>query len=106
MILLDFALLALMLWLCWSGYRRRRPWLEYTALVLFRLAHGRGFAAQLFTLGPMIVGWLLLCHWINTHAWHATAAGLVLLGMTLGLALMRQFEEMQKWEKSQCDSML
>ncbi len=105
MILVDLAMLGLILALCWSGYRRRRPWLEFLVLMLMQMGRGRSALMQLLGFGPITVGWLLMCHWINTHGWHGTAAGLVLLAMTVGLALMRGFEEMQKWEKGSCDSL-
>jgi len=60
------------------------------------LCRGRGPWLQLLLFGPVVVGWLLFCHWVNTHGWHATAAGGILFAMTVGLQAMRSVEEEQK----------
>ena len=88
---------------CWRGYRQRRPWLELLVQLMWRIGNGRGLWGQVFRYAPFIVGWLLLCHWVNTHGWHATAAGGVLLAMTLALHAMRCWEERQKKEKKPCN---
>ncbi|MDQ6987764.1 MAG: hypothetical protein Q9M25_08175 [Mariprofundaceae bacterium] len=53
---------------------------------------------QFLSFGPLVVVWLLLCHWLNTHGWHATAASGMLVAMMLGLEAMRSAEERQKKE--------
>jgi len=40
---------------------------------------------------------------LNTAGWHATAAGGILLAMTVGLDAMRKLEEQQKMEKTSCE---
>jgi len=101
--LLDVALFALIALLCWRGYRGIDPWLMHFVQWLGRILQGKGFWRQLFTFGPIIVGWLLLCHRVNTLGWHATAAGGILLAMTVGLDAMRRLEEQQKRERSSCE---
>ena len=95
-ILLDLATLVVIALVCWQGYHRRRLWFGMPVYAWFQLARGRGFWAQLLIFGPVVVGWLLLCHWINTHGWHATAAGGILIAMTVGLEAMRTIEEEQR----------
>jgi hypothetical protein len=102
-IAVDIGLFLIIALLCWRGYQQRQLWMFYLGRLLERMFNGRSFLRVLFSLGPMLVGWLLLCHWINTHGWHGLAAGGVLLAMTLGLNAMRNLEEKQKWEKEQCD---
>jgi len=104
--LLDFSVLAAIASLCWQGYQKRRLWFETPVYLLLRLGKGRGYWLQLLMYGLPIVGGLLLCHWINTHGWHASAAGGMLIAMTIGLAAMRIAEEEQKWNKEQCDAEL
>jgi len=103
MIAIDIGIFLIIALLCWRGYQQRRLWLFYLGRLLEDLIQGRSFWSQLLRLGPLFVGWLLLCHWVNTHGWHGTAAGGILLAMTLGLNAMRTIEEQQKWEKEQCD---
>jgi len=100
---LDIVLLALIAMVCWRGYRGIDPWLSYFGQWLGRLLHGKGFWQQLFTFGPMIVAWLLLCHRINTAGWHATAAGGILVAMTVGLDAMRSLEKQQKQGRKACE---
>ncbi len=94
--LADFAGLALLLAVCWRGYRYRTPWFSAIAARLLRASRGRGFFRRFILLAPIFVGWLLLCHWTDVKGWHATAAGLMALAMTVGLDAMRQFEEAAK----------
>ncbi len=101
---LDFAMLAVIVTLCWQGYHKRRLWFVAPVYLWLKLAKGRSFWVQFLIFGPITVSFLLLCHWINTHGWHATAAGGMLFGMTLGLEAMRIAEEEQKWNKEQCDA--
>ncbi|OIO70216.1 MAG: hypothetical protein COW19_08145 [Zetaproteobacteria bacterium CG12_big_fil_rev_8_21_14_0_65_55_1124] len=100
---LDIALLVGIALLCWRGYRENGLWLCYVGQLLHRLLRGKGFWGQLFRFAPVVVGWLLLCHWVNTAGWHATAAGGILLAMTVGLDAMRKLEEQQKLEKTSCE---
>ena len=99
--ILDLAVLGAITLLCWQGYRKRSLWFEVPVYMWFRLARGHGFWVQFLLFGPAVVIWLLLCHWINTHGWHATAAGGMLIGMTIGLEAMRIAEEQQQWKKEQ-----
>lgn len=101
--IVDIVLFVLIAMLCWRGYRGIDPWLCYFGQWLDRLLHGKGFWRQLFTFGPMMVVWLLLCHRINTAGWHATAAGGILLAMTVGLDAMRSLEEKQKQGRKACE---
>ncbi len=78
--------------LCWRGYRQRPLWFSLPISLLLAVGHGRGFLAQLLLYGPLVVGGLLLCHWINGRGWHATAAAGILVGMTAGLEAMRRVE--------------
>jgi len=94
--LADAAVLAALLTLCWRGYRHRAPWFTVIARRLLRAGRNRGFPRRLLAYGPLFVGWLLLCHWTDVKGWHATAAGLMALAMTVGLDAMRQFEEERK----------
>jgi len=91
--LLLFGALSL---LCLRGYLLRRAWLARMAGFMRRLGHGRSLLAQYVRVGPVIVGWLLACHWLNTHGWHGPAAAGIVLAMCVGLQLMRDWEEQQK----------
>jgi len=93
---IDFFLFLLIGGACWYGYHYRQAWFCMTPYLLWRLCRGRGPGRQLLVFGPTVVGWLLLCHWLNAHEWHATAAGGMLFAMTLGLEAMRSAEERQK----------
>jgi len=106
MLALDFAMLALIAALCWQGYRKRRLWFVVPVFLWLKLGRGRSFWMQFLIFGPMTVAFLLLCHWVNTHGWHATAAGGMLFGMTIGLEAMRMAEDEQKWRNEQCDAEL
>jgi hypothetical protein len=99
MILIDIILFILIAWSCWQGYSKRQMWLSVIAHLLARLYRGKGYWHQLFTLGPIIVVWLLLCHWLANHGARGLGAGGLLLAMTLGLDGMRHFEEKQKLER-------
>jgi len=101
--LLDISLLLVIALLCWRGYRGNGLWLFYTGKMLHRLLCGKGFWGQLFSFAPIAIGWLLLCHRVNTAGWHATAAGGILIAMTIGLDAMRKLEEQQKLEKTLCE---
>ncbi|MDQ7000493.1 MAG: hypothetical protein Q9M12_06375 [Mariprofundus sp.] len=103
MLALDITVFAIIGTICWQGYYKRRLWFEAPVYLLLRLGKGRGFWTQWFMYGPPVVGGLLLCHWLNTHGWHATAAGGMLFGMTIGLEAMRIAEEEQKWKREKCD---
>ncbi len=100
---LDILLLIAIAILCWRGYRNRSLWLDVVGQLLAHLLRNKGFWGQLFSFAPVVVGWLLLCHRINTAGWHATAAGGILLAMTIGLDAMRNLEEEQKLEKAPCE---
>jgi len=102
-IVLDIVMFAVIVTLCWQAYFKRRAW--FVSLVFFwlELGRGRGFWMQFIIFGPLTVAALLLCHWVNTHGWHATAAGGILFIMTLGLEAMRSAEEEQKWKRKQRD---
>ncbi len=104
MMALDIALFAVIAGLCWQGYQKRRLWFVVPLYLWLRLGKGRGFWQQFLIYGPAIVVWLLLCHWVNTHGWHATAAGGMLIAMTIGLQAMRMAEDEQKWNKKQYDT--
>ncbi|MDX8413043.1 MAG: hypothetical protein R8J85_03055 [Mariprofundales bacterium] len=104
--LLDFALLVVIATLCRQGYQQRKLWFTVPVQLFLRLGRGRGFAMQLLIYGAPTVAGLLLCHWINTHGWHATAAGGILIGMMVGMEAMRIAEEEQKWRQKQCDTEL
>jgi uncharacterized membrane protein len=100
---LDIALFIGLALLCWRGYRGNGTWLIYIGQLLHRLLRGKSFWGQLFRFAPLAITWLLLCHWVNTAGWHATAAGGILLAMTIGLDAMRKLEEEQKLEKTLCE---
>lgn len=103
LIAMDVAVLIAIVLLCWRGYRGDGTWLPFVGQLLSRLLNGRGFWGQLLCFAPLSVGWLMLCHWVNTAGWHATAAGGILIAMTVGLDAMRKLEEQQKLEKSSCE---
>lgn len=103
LIALDISFLIAIAVLCWRGYRYRSVWLAMVGQLLARLLGSKGFWGQLFSFAPLAIFWLLLCHWVNTAGWHATAAGGILLAMTIGLDAMRNMEEKQKMEKSSCE---
>lgn len=96
MIFLDVLILIAATYICWKGYRHRQDWLLLIHLLLARLLKEKGFWNQLLRVGPIVVIWLMMCHWINTHGWHATAASGILLAMTVALNKMRALEEAQK----------
>ena len=106
MIALDLLLLSAIAWICWQGYHKCRLWFVVPVYLWMKSGKGRGFWKQFLVFGLPTVGWLLLCHWINTHGWHATAAGGMLFAMTVGLQAMRLAEEEFKWNRDQCDSEL
>ncbi|MDX8406596.1 MAG: hypothetical protein R8K50_10680 [Mariprofundus sp.] len=93
---IDFAMLSMICAICWRGYRYRQPWFCLLPHILWHKCRGRGLWRQLLLFGPVVVGWLLFCHYLNAHGWHATAAGGMVLAMTLGLEAMRRAEERQK----------
>jgi len=101
--LLDILFFAVIAGLCWRGYQQRRSWLLVAVGLIWSLGRGYGLWRQVFHYAPVIVGWLLLCHWVNTHGWHGLAAGGILFAMTLALHAMRSWEEQQKQEKRQCN---
>ncbi|OIO66248.1 MAG: hypothetical protein CO186_09445 [Zetaproteobacteria bacterium CG_4_9_14_3_um_filter_49_83] len=103
MMLLDILLLLAVTAGCWYSYQRKLSWLQQVNFLLLRLFAGYGFLRQLLTFSPLLVGYLLSCHWLNTHGWHATAAGGMVLAMTIGLNAMRSFEEQQKLEITSCE---
>jgi len=105
-IALDIAIFSVIATVCWQGYHKRRLWFVIPVYLWLNLGKGRGFWMQFIIFGPGTVCGLLLCHWVNTHGWHATAAGGMLFGMTLGLAAMRIVEEEYKWKKEHCDAEL
>lgn len=96
--LLDISAFLLIAMLCWRGYQLRQNWFCLIPYLLWRQCQGRGVARQLLVFSPVVVGWLILCHWLNAHGWHATGAGGMLFAMTLGLDAMRSVEERQKKE--------
>ncbi|TLS66132.1 hypothetical protein FE236_09175 [Mariprofundus erugo] len=99
--LLDISLFLLIAWLCWRGYNGRQSWLRMIPYLIWQQCQGRGMIRQLLVFAPVVVGWLLLCHWLNAHGWHATGAGGMLFAMTLGLDAMRSAEERQKMGNQQ-----
>ncbi|MDQ6963741.1 MAG: hypothetical protein Q9M13_02340 [Mariprofundales bacterium] len=103
-LLLDTTLLVVTLLVCWQGYCRRRLWFELPVYLLLRIGRGGGFVIQLLLYGLPIVGWLLLCHRIDTAGWHATAAGGMVLAMTTALEAMRIAEEEYKLGRAECDT--
>lgn len=104
---LDIAALGVISLVCWQGYHKRRLWFVVPVYLFLRLGKGLSFWVQFFIYGLPTVSGLLLCHWINTHGWHATAAGGMLFGMVIGLEAMRIAEDEQKWNREQqCDTKL
>ena len=99
MTLLDVAVFALIAYFCVRGYQKRQLWLALVGHLLGKLYHGKGYWRQLFVLGPLIVAWLLLCHWLNNKGVYGLAAGGILFAMTLALDAMRGLEERQKRER-------
>ncbi len=95
-LVLDIAILVGILFACWRGYQQRQPWLYLISALLLRLGSQKYFGIRFFVYAPVFVGWLLLCHWLDVKNWTATAAGLMVFAMTLGLEAMRQTEERQK----------
>jgi len=96
MIAVDLLLLTALVLLCWRGYSKRQTWLRLIPHLIWHQCKGRSILMQLLLFGPVVVGWLLFCHWLNTAGWHATGAGCILLAMTIGLEAMRSAEERQK----------
>ncbi|MDQ6950127.1 MAG: hypothetical protein Q9M26_00510 [Mariprofundales bacterium] len=100
-LLLDLTIFGMIAVLCWRGYQQRQIWLSMPPYLLMRACHNRSAWLQLVIFGPITIIWLLSCHWINAHGWHATAAGGILLAMTMGLEAMRSVEERQKEKRAQ-----
>lgn len=103
-IAIDIALLALIAFGCWRGYQQRALWFTLPVHLLLRLGRRRSYWMQLLIYGPFTIGGLLLCHWINTHGWHASAAGGIVIAMTIGLEAMRIVEEDGKRKREPCDT--
>ncbi len=93
---LDILVLVVVATACWRGYGQRDSWLRMLVGWLMHQVRGHGFWGQWLRFGPLVVGWLLFCHWLNTHGWHASGAAGIVLAMTLGLDAMRSIEEEQK----------
>ncbi len=91
--LVDLALGGALIAFWVRACHRRRPWMSWLVTGMLHALAGRGAFGQLLRFGPLIVGWLLLCHWVNTHGWHVTAASGIVLAMALALEAMRQAEE-------------
>ena len=102
----DILMLVAIATVCWRGYQYRAVWFELPLWLYLQCGRGRGLWVQLVMYGLPVVLWLLLCHWVNTHGWHASAAGGMLIAMSYGLAAMRMAEEEQKWLREQCDAEL
>lgn len=100
---LDLVFFVIIAMLCWRGYRGGALWLTCIGRVLYRLLNGKSFSGQLLRFAPLAVGWLMLCHRVNTEGWHATAAGGIMIAMTIGLDAMRTLEEQQKTERTSCE---
>lgn len=96
MLIADIAMLLLISFVSWRGYRDRQTWFRLIPHLIWTRCQGRSFLMQLLIFGPVIVGWLLLCHFVSTHGWQATAAGGMLFGMALALEALRSAEERQK----------
>ncbi|RMG92112.1 MAG: hypothetical protein D6703_02780 [Zetaproteobacteria bacterium] len=97
---LDLVVLIVVAMGCWRGYRQQDSWLRKLGGRLMRFVRGHGFWGQWLRFGPLMVGWLLFCHWLNTQGWHASGAAGIVLAMTLGLDAMRVVEEEQKLRRS------
>ncbi|MDX8391920.1 MAG: hypothetical protein R8K53_05055 [Mariprofundaceae bacterium] len=93
---IDVGALAVLLFVCWRGYQQRRFWLCTMTALLLHIGRERVFCFRFVIYSPIFVGWLLLCHWMDVKGWHATAAGLMALSMTIALEAMRQSEERRK----------
>ncbi|MDX8402325.1 MAG: hypothetical protein R8K47_06815, partial [Mariprofundaceae bacterium] len=72
LILADLALGGGLILLWVRACRRRQTWMSWLVTVFLHGLAGRSAWAQLARFGPLAVGWLLLCHWVNTHGWHVT----------------------------------
>lgn len=97
--MIHVAIFALIAYFCVRGYRERQLWLALTGHLLAKLYRGKGYWRQLFVLGPVIVVWLLFCHWLDNKGAYGLAAGGILFAMTLALDAMRGLEERQKQER-------
>jgi len=97
---LDITALLFIVRVCWQGYHRRNVWFLFLPHLLMHWGRKRSYLRQLTIFAPVVIIWLLSCHWIDTHGWHAVAAGGVLVAMTMGLEAMRSIEEQQKRRRS------
>jgi len=92
----DIVILAAILFASWRGYHQRNIWFCVIPGLLLHIGRQKPFWIRFLVYAPIFVSWLLLCHWLNAHGWHATGAGLLAFAMTIGLEAMRQTEEHQK----------
>jgi len=95
-IALDVAVLTGILFACWHGYQQRQIWLCIIPALLLRTGRHQPLWLLFCIYAPVLMGWLLLCHWVNAQGWRATSAGLLAFAMVVGLEAMRQAEERQK----------
>ncbi len=96
MILVHLVLFVVLMGLSARAYQHQSLWIRFVPYLLLKLAKGRSAIVQLLIYAPIIVAWLLVCHWLDVQGWHGLGAFGIGFAMLLGLQALRMMEENQK----------
>jgi len=96
MILGHLVVFIILMTLSALAYQRQSLWIRFLPYVLLKLGQGRSSIPQLLIYSPVIVCWLLACHWLDVKGWHGLGAFGIGFAMLLGLQALRMLEENQK----------
>jgi len=96
MVVLHCVLFIILMGLSARAYQRQSLWIRFLPYLLLKLAEGRAGIVQLVIYAPLIVMWLLVCHWLDVQGWHGLGASGIGFAMLLGLQALRMLEENQK----------
>ncbi len=96
MAVLHVLLFIVLMGLSGRAYLHQSMWIRVLPYLLLKLAEGRAGMIQLLIYAPIIVMWLLGCHWLDVQGWHGLGASGIGFAMILGLQALRMLEENQK----------